>query len=335
MELILISALLFSFVTASLILPSWIRKAQRVGLVWENMNRYDKLATAGSGGIAVITGFILGVFVYIAINTFYIHTSENTTNILALTSSLLILAGVGIIDDLLGWKSGGLSKKFRLLMCVFAAVPLIVINAGNSSLNFPIIGEVELGAIYALIFIPIGITGAATTFNFLAGFNGLEAGQGIIMLSALSIVAYFTGAHWLAFIGICMIAAIIPFYYMNKVPAKVFPGDVFTYPVGGMIAIMAILGNFERIAIFFFIPYILETFLKSRGRLSKHSFGKPNADGTLDMPYEKVYGLEHLAILFLKKVKNKVYERDVVYLIYAFQVLVIVLGMVIFRDNIF
>ncbi len=333
--IVLILALVMSSLTSLLILPSWMRKAQRVGLVWEDMNKYDKRKVAGSGGIAVITGFILGIFVYIALNTFVFHTLEHTLQIFALTTSVLILAGIGIIDDLLGWKSGGLSKKFRLLICVFASVPLLIINVGESVVTLPLFGHVNLGIWYALLIIPLGITGAATTFNFLAGFNGLEAGQGIILLSALSLVAYFTGTFWLAFIGVCMIVALLPFFIKNKFPAGVFPGDVLTYPLGGFIAIMAILGNFERIAVFFFIPYILETFLKLRGGLRVQSFGKPNKDGSIDLRYEKICGLTHVSIALLKKIKRKVFERDVVYVIYAFQILVIVLGLIIFRRSIF
>ena len=130
--IVLILALVMSFLTSFLILPSWMRKAQRVGLVWEDMNKYDKRKVAGSGGLAVITGFIFGIFIYIALNTFVFHTLEHTLQIFALTTSVLILAGIGIIDDLLGWKSGGLSKKFRLLICVFASVPLLIINVGES-----------------------------------------------------------------------------------------------------------------------------------------------------------------------------------------------------------
>ena len=105
-----------------------------------------------------------------------------------------------------------------------------------------------------------------------------------------------------------------------------------TYSVGMMIAAMAIVGNVEKIAVFFFIPYILETILKLRGKLVKQSFGKPNKDGSLEMPYDKIYGLEHLAIKILKKIKSskKAYENEVVLLINGFQILVIVLGFVIF-----
>jgi UDP-N-acetylglucosamine--dolichyl-phosphate N-acetylglucosaminephosphotransferase len=116
-----------------------------------------------------------------------------------------------------------------------------------------------------------------------------------------------------------------------------FPGDVLTYSVGALIAAIAILGEIEKIAIFFFIPYIIETVLKLRGKLKKESFAKVNEDGSLDMPYKKVYGLEHLAIKILKKIKKnkKVYEKEVVYLINIFQILIISLGIVMFRNSIF
>ena len=165
--------------------------------------------------------------------------------------------------------------------------------------------------------------GATTTYNFLAGFNGLEAGQGILVVGFLSYVAYITGSPWLAIIGLCMVAALIGFYSFNKGPAQVFPGDTMTYAVGALIAGMAILGNFEKIAIVVFIPYIIEVILKSRGRLKKQSFGKPRKDGTLELPYDKIYGLEHLAIKILGAGAT---ERKVTYIIHAFQIIFILIA---------
>jgi len=114
----------------------------------------------------------------------------------------------------------------------------------------------------------------------------------------------------------------------NKYPAKIFPGDALTYSVGALIATIAILGNIEKIAVFFFIPYIIEVFLKARGKLVKESFAKVNPDGSLEMPYNKIYGLEHLAIYLLKIIKpsKRVYEKEVVYLINLFQLIIIILG---------
>ena len=189
-----------------------------------------------------------------------------------------------------------------------------------------------MGIFYPLLVIPIGIVGATTTYNFLAGYNGLEAGTGILILSFLSFVAYITGSSWLAVVGLIMVSALIGFWFYNKNPAKVFPGDSLTWAIGALIAGMAILGNLEKIAMFIFIPYVLETVLKLRGGLEKQSFAKPNKDGSLEMPYKKIYGLEHLAIYLLKKFKpsKKVYENDVVYLIHCFQILLIIIAFFVF-----
>jgi UDP-N-acetylglucosamine--dolichyl-phosphate N-acetylglucosaminephosphotransferase len=239
---------------------------------------------------------------------------------------------MGFMDDLFGWKKGGLSRRSRLILLACASIPLIVISAGESEIM-----GISLGLLYPLLFIPLGIVGVSATFNFLAGYNGLEASQGIIILSALSIITFILGDKWLSILGLCMISALIGFYLFNKYPAKVFPGDVMTYSVGALIVVLAILGNIEIIALFFFIPYIIETGLKLRGKLKKESFAKVNEDGSLEMPYQKVYGLEHVAIWLLKKIKRdkKVYEKDVVYLINLFQVLIVGLGFVIFKSRIF
>ena len=333
-EILIFVSLIISFLLVVFTMPFWIRKAKMVGLVWEDMNKPKRPKNvAGSGGIVVVIAFVVGVLYYIALRTFLIKSQNGISlEIFALLSVILILSIVGIIDDLLGWQNKGLSKRARLFLAFIASIPLVVINAGSSMMSFPFLGEINFGILYPLILIPIGIAGATTTYNFLAGFNGLEAGQGILILSFLSFVAYVTGISWLAVVGLIMVAALIGFWLYNRYPAKVFPGDSLTWTIGALIASMAILGNFEKIAVFVFIPYILETVLKSRGRLEKHSFGKPNKDGSLEMPFNKIYGLEHLAIYILKRVKpsKKVYENDVVYLIHGFQILLIVIAFFVF-----
>ena len=329
MEPLLLLTVFASFFCTFLIMPFWIRKAKQIGLVWEDMNKYkNKKNVAGSGGVVVVLGAMIGIFLYIALQIFFFKSTDGVLiGIFAILSSMFLITGVGLIDDLFGWKKGGLSKRSKIILILFSAVPLMVINAGESSMM-----GIEFGLLYPLVIIPIGILCATISFNTLAGFNGLEAGQGILILGALSFVTYLTGNAWLSVIGGCMIAALFAFYIFNFNPAKVFPGDVMTLSVGALAACIAILGNIEKIAVFFFIPYILETMLKLRGGLKIQSFGKPNKDGSLEMPHKRVYGLEHLSIKILKKIKpsKKVYENDVVWLIHLFQLGIIVLGFVLF-----
>lgn len=333
-ELLLLGTVLISFFVTLIALPYWIKQAHKNKLVGKDIHKKDKRKVAEAGGIIVLLGTSFGILVYIALNTFIFNNKgENLVSIFALLSVLLISAIVGLMDDLLGWKKG-LSKKVRLLIILFTAVPLMVVGAGIFKMSLPIFGTVYLGILYPLFVIPFGIVGATTTFNFLAGYNGLEARQGILILSALAIVTYLVGKPWLSVIALIMVASLIAFYFFNKYPSKVFPGDVLTYSIGAMIATIAILGNIEKIAILFFIPYIIEVILKLRGGLKKESFAKLNKDGSLEMRYKKIYGLEHLSIYLLKKIKpsKKVYEWDVVNLINGFQVIIIILAF-IFTNN--
>jgi UDP-N-acetylglucosamine--dolichyl-phosphate N-acetylglucosaminephosphotransferase len=337
MENMLFLTALISFFITLIVLPKWIKKCHQVGMLWEDMNKYKHPKNvAASGGIVVVMAFVISVLSYVAIRTFVLGDMNGITiKIFSLLAVVLILALVGLTDDLLGWKHGGLSKRARVVLAIIASIPLVVINAGSHIINLPVFGEVSLGILYPLLLIPLGITGAATTFNFLAGFNGLEAGQGVIIISFLSLIAYITGSSWLALIGLIMVASLIVFYFFNKYPAKVFPGDILTYSVGAMIAGMAILGNFEKIALFVFIPYMLEVALKLRGNLKVQSFGIPDKDGSLEMPHEKVYGLTHFAIFVLKRFKKNVSESDVVYFIFSIQIIICLLALLIFRSFLF
>ena len=326
MEYLLLVAVLISFALALFVLPKWISKCRKIGMVWEDMNKFGHPKNvASSGGVVVVMAFVLGVLSYVALKTFLFGGTVRALEIFSLLSVILILGIIGLTDDLLGWKNKGLSTRLRLALAFAASIPLVVINAGTHMTSVPFIGSIDFGIIYPLVLIPLGVAGAATTYNFLAGFNGLESGQGILVVGFLSYVAYATGSPWLAIVGLCMVAALLVFYFYNKFPAKVFPGDIMTYGIGALIAGMAILGNFEKIAVIVFIPYIIEVVLKARGGLKKHSFGVPDKNGYLKMPYKKVYGLEHLAILVLGKF-GRATERNVVYLIHAFQILFILIA---------
>src|SRR3989338_936802 len=334
-DLILIVPALISFLVAYLLIPVWIKKAHAIKLLWTDMNKSNKPLIAGSGGVMGVLGFLIGVLTFIAYRVFYLHNNTYLIEILAVLLVVVFASGIGLIDDLMGWRRCGLSRRSRLALLLFAAVPLMAINAGRAIIDVPGLGNVNLGIIYPLFFIPIGVAGATSTYNFLAGYNGLEAGQGILILSGLAVVAIFTGSIWLGAIALCMIASLTAFILFNFYPARVFPGDSLTYAIGSLIAVMAVVGNFEKVAVFFFMPYIVETFLKARGRLAKYSFGRPLKDGTLELSYDKIYGLEHLAIYLLRKLNIRSTEKNVVFLLWSFQLMIILIGLLIFKEGIF
>ncbi|MFQ5800290.1 MAG: glycosyltransferase 4 family protein, partial [Candidatus Hydrothermarchaeales archaeon] len=311
MDYLLLSSFIASFAVTFLLTPLWIRAASRAGLVGKDMNKYEKPEVAEIGGIPVVAGFMAGVLLYIALSTFYFK--QNSFLILVLASALTVLSitVIGIVDDVLRWKIG-LKKWQKPLLTVPAALPVMAVNAGQSAMSLPLVGSVDFGILYPLLIIPAGIAGAANGFNMLAGYNGLEGGLGVIILSTLGFVSWKTGNAWVTMIAFSMVFALLAFLRYNWFPAKVFPGDTMTYSVGALIACVAIFGNMEKIALLLFIPYFLDFLLPLRKGLKVEAFGKSSPDGSLEMPYEGIYDMAHFAIFALKKVKHSVYERDVV-----------------------
>jgi len=270
------------------------------------------------GGLPIVCGFLGGILVYVAFNVFIYADTRIVHILFAAVVAILIATIVGVVDDILGWKIG-LRQLHKALLTFAIAVPIMVINAGTSTINIPSIGIVEFGLLYPLIFIPIGIVATSNAFNMLAGYNGLEASMGIIILMTLSYISYLSGTYWVAMLGLSMVAALVAFLFYNWHPAKLFPGDTMTYSVGALIGIMAILANIEKFAIMLFGLYIIQALLKARGFFQAESFAKKANDGSLMQPYKRFYGLEHIAIAFLRKIKKKAYEIEVVLLLIFLQ----------------
>ncbi len=197
----------------------------------------------------------------------------------------------------------------------------MVINAGQSTMGFPYLGTIDIGLLYPLLIIPIGVIGASNAFNMLAGYNGLEAGMGIVILSTLGIIAYSNGDTVATVVVVTTVSALVALLYFNKYPARVFPGDTLTYPVGAIVAIVAIVGNMEKSAVIIFFLYYVEFLLKARGKLRAQSFAQLLEDGSLAVR-DGVYSIPHLAILFLRKIKGRAYEYEVVLVVLLFQVVI-------------
>ena len=298
MEIILFICFFVAFITTYLLTPLWIRAVKKVGLTGKDQNKFDKPEIAEFGGITVVAGFMAGVLTYIGLTTFYFHfetIDNNLILILAGISTLLGITIVGMLDDILGWKTG-LKQWQKPLLTIPAALPIMAVNAGHSTMVLPLLGSVNLGIFYPLIIIPLGVAGASNGFNMLAGYNGLEASLGAVILSFLGYVAWKSGNSWVAMLSISMVFALLAFLLFNWHPAKIFPGDTLTYSVGALIATVAILGNMEKIAMILFSLYFIEFIIKARKKFKGECFGEPMKNGTLSVPREGVESLTHLMI---------------------------------------
>ncbi|MFA5930725.1 MAG: glycosyltransferase 4 family protein [archaeon] len=272
--------LFIALVTILLIMPPFIKRMHDQGFSGKDMNKFNKPQVAELGGVVVFLGFSLGIFGAIFIATYLKLFTIELSLLLAGFCTIAMICFIGFIDDIIGWKRG-IRQWQHALFPILAALPLMAIAAGQTTMNLPFLGTIDFGIYYALIIIPIGITGASNAFNMLAGFNGLEAGQGIILTTTLTIVALLSGQTTAAILGLTMIGALIAFLKFNWFPAKIFGGDSLTLMVGANLAIMSIIGNMETIGVLIFGLFFIEFFIKAKHKFQSECFGIPNKKGEL------------------------------------------------------
>ena len=321
----LIICFIVSFTASLFLIPTWIKKATNGGFFGKDIHKLDKRPVAEMGGVVVMIAFVLGLLCYVALTIHKPNTENHTVMILGILSAILITIIIGILDDVLGWKIG-LRQYEKPIITLLAVIPIAIIVT-DSSVYLPFIGDVQFGILYPLLIIPLIILFTTNSFNMLAGYNGLEAGQGILILGTLGFMTFSIGEFWPGAIAFIMVFALVAFLIHNFYPARVFPGDSLTYSVGALIGIIAIVGKIECVLLILMIPYFLEFILKLRGRFQKESFSKLNKDGSLYV--DGIYGMEHVMVRIIGKFK-KVREYDVVLGLWALQLILCIIAWMVF-----
>src|SRR3989344_8619353 len=301
-----------SFLVTLIMLPKFIRYLTKINLVVKDQNKENLPLIPISGGMAVLAGISASLLLTVFLETFYNNGSqERIILIFAALSTILIITFIGFIDDLIiktsRESSSGLKQWQKPLLTLPATIPLIVANAGVTIIAIPFYKAIDVGLIYPLILVPIGIIGAANMVNLLAGFNGSEAGMGLIYTGMLGAYAYVNGRDVATLVAFVAFGALLAFYYFNKYPAKILAGDSLTYLLGAVLVCIAVLGNMEKAALIASVPFFIEFVLKARSRFKAESYGYWY-NGKIKSFYDKIYSIPHILTI-----KGKYTEKQITY----------------------
>ncbi len=297
---------ILSFLVVLAVTPWLIRYLKRIGLTVKDQNKKDKPLVPISGGLAVLFGIMAGLMIFIFFRTFISGSTTiglvlNHYNLVILFSSItaiLTITIIGFLDDLVvdsnKDSSKGLKQWQKPLLTLIAAVPLMAINVGKTDMGLPFIGVIDFGILYPLILVPVGVSGAANMVNILAGINGLEAGMGLVYIGMLGLYAYVNSSYVAALIALLTFCSLLAFFVYNSYPARILPGDSLTYLLGGVVAVIAIVGNIERAALICSIPFFIEFLLKARSKFKANSYGEYKDGKVISLHKRKIYSLIHL-----------------------------------------
>lgn len=331
---------IIAFLIVVLLMKPAMRFLNSAGIRGIDQQKQKKPRIPTSAGIIAVVGILAGIFFYIGIDTFIIHSGINLSLILAGSFSILIITLVGFFDDIAMSPKPerikevreyrvGLKQWQKALLTLPAAVPLMAVQAGVTSMSLPFIGPINFGIVYPLLLIPLAVLTVSNATNMLAGMNGLEAGLGAIVAFFLGLFALLSdkvNSPEAVVISFSATAALLAILIWNKYPARILPGDSLTYMIGAVIVTTVVLGNMEKFGILIFIPWVIEAFLKLRSKFQARSFGDLQHDGTLKSPYKKTYSLTHL----LMKAKP-LRESQIVLILFVVEILlaVVVTGLLL------
>jgi UDP-N-acetylglucosamine--dolichyl-phosphate N-acetylglucosaminephosphotransferase len=310
---ILFVSFIISLITSVFLTKFLILFFERNKIIALDLHKKKKPMIANSGGIPVSISLMVGLMFFVAMQTFIFKDTSQIVYLFASILTILLITIIGFFDDLnrndvIEGRSKirkGLKQWQKPLFTLPAAIPLMVVSAGVTSMYIPLIGPVNFGIIYPLILIPLGVVGAANAINLLAGFNGSEAGMGIVYCLFLGIYASLHNELVPAAIFFSTTGALIGFLKYNWFPAKILSGDSLTYCLGAIVASGVIIGNMERAGIIAMTPFMIEFLLKLRSKFKASCLGNLRADGKLDSPYGKrIYSITHI-IMNLGKFTEK------------------------------
>ncbi|MFW9832603.1 MAG: hypothetical protein ACFFEK_01275 [Candidatus Thorarchaeota archaeon] len=307
-------AMIAAFAVVILFMPATIKMLQEAGMIGIDVHKSEKPEIPKGGGFIILFAIVFGILVVMGITTFQ-NIAKVPEGLLAALVSILMAGLIGLLDDTFDFRN-----RTKVVLPLVASIPMIAMSVGTPTMMIPFIGEINFGPFYALLIVPLMMTFIVDSTNMYGGMNGLEVGLSVINSSSIILyvlVSPYVNGHMITtaqtdagMVAAALFGASLAFWYFNRFPAKVLPGDVGRLPLGAAMASALILGNMDRLAIIMYIPFLLNFLLYiiyrlyvRRKEIEYVKFASPREDGTLEVigPFTLYWVLPH----FSKKMTEK------------------------------
>ncbi len=233
--------------------PNLARKLKKMNIVGVDVHKKKKPRIAEMGGIVI---FLPLLFLFWAV---YILTGSQL--VLLVMASTIFFGVYGLLDDI--FRLGKYQK-----LALSGAIGMLLIIPSNP----------------ALVFVPLALLltmGIGNTFNLFAGFNGLEVGCSSLIALFFSLLCLLTGNIVPFYLSAGLFLILFSFLLHNKYPAKIFPGNIGTFTVGGFFAGMCLYYNLYHLLIPLLSLHIGDMLLKgfSAGYFSSNEMKRTMVNG--------------------------------------------------------
>ena len=264
--------LALSFLGTYYVMPHSIRKLRENGYVVKDMYKQDNpLIPTNAGMILLFTSFIsisLLPLVTRGLN-FVIDFGSSFTDLNELNLAFLLVVSVyalyGLVDDLVD-----INRKLKIILPISFSFPLISL-IHPESIWIPFVGDFNLmqnlssdilwNDAFRLIVIPVYVMVVSNLVNMHSGYNGLQTGLSIIILSTLLVKSWQDDLLDRVLPAGAFLGAMMALLFFNKYPAKVFEGNIGSLLFGSVIGSVVVIQQYWWFGFFILLPHIFNLFL--------------------------------------------------------------------------
>ncbi|MGH3719186.1 MAG: MraY family glycosyltransferase [Pseudonocardiaceae bacterium] len=208
---------LVCFTVATAVQPIVIRMLRSGGVIdIPGIRSSHTIPTPRGGGIAVGLGLLVGIVIV------------GNSTWLPLIVALVFFFSIGLAEDLRGVP---IAVRLSLQLPAGAVVTYLL------TLSVPVH---LLPRVVLIVIAAVWITGYVNAFNFMDGINGISGAHAVIGGLAFATIGVSYRHPSLVIVGAITAAAGLAFLPWNAGHARVFLGDVGSYTLGAVLAVLAV-----------------------------------------------------------------------------------------------
>ena len=238
------------------------------GLGGKDCHKKSSPVIAEGTGVAVGFTYAIALTVFLPFSVMFESEMGDLSVFLSALLSINSMCFLGFADNVLN-----LRWRHKLILPTIASLPVLLVYYMQGGSTYVLIPDffrfksaVDFGVFYYLFLAMLSVFGT-NAINILAGLNGLEVGQSIIIslaaiVNVLIQMNRHSWEHWKfndetvfsLYLLVPFLACSLALWVFNKYPSRVFVGDTYCYLAGTVLAVAGILGHFSKTMLLFMMP---------------------------------------------------------------------------------
>lgn len=256
-----------SFLSTFLLLPyikKWIEKKK---ILNEDVNKFKRPRLKSLEGLICVFLFIVTVSLVLGLQTLLHIENLDLSLFIPGLLSIIIIALIGFIDDILNLPS----KSLKIVLALPALIPIASITFSSTVISIPFLGPYNASIFYPFLIIPAIIIISALAVNSPKSFNRLNLNICFVISITLLVCAFLALSFTSIIIFSCLLGLFLVLRDYHSIQQKISLGKIGRFSFGTIFAVGAVIGNTKLALAILLLPYLIYLIIRKTYRFLRIS----------------------------------------------------------------